>query len=66
VCAPDKKERSRRYKLLRKGGCIVQNPEDGSVKALPPNEAREYVASMSPEIRAMYEDVEENEAQKMQ
>jgi epoxyqueuosine reductase len=59
VCVPDKEERKRRYKLLKRGGCIVQNPEDGSVKALPPDEAREYVASMSPEIRVMYEDVEE-------
>ncbi len=57
VCIPDKEERKRRYKLLKNGGCIVQNPEDGSVKALPPDEAREYVASMSPEIRAMYEEV---------
>ncbi len=58
VCVPDKEERKRRYKLLRNGGCIVQNPKDGSIKAFPPDEAREYVASMSPEIRAMYEDVE--------
>ena len=57
VCVPDKDERKRRYKLLRNGGCIVQDPEDGSVKALPPDEAREYVASMSSEIRAMYEEV---------
>jgi epoxyqueuosine reductase QueG len=57
VCAPDKEERKRRYRLLKKGGCIVQNPEDGSVKALPPDAAREYVASMNPETRAMYEDV---------
>ncbi len=55
VCVPDTEERKRRYKLLRNGGCIVQNPENGSVKALPPDEAREYVASMSPEIREMYE-----------
>ena len=60
MCVPDKEERKRRYKLLKNGGCIVQNPEEGSVKALPPNQAREYVASMSPEIRAMYEDLEEN------
>jgi epoxyqueuosine reductase QueG len=58
VCAPDKDERNRRYKLLKNGGCIVQNPEDGSVKALPPDEARDYVAAMDPETRAMYEDVE--------
>ena len=58
VCVPDKEERKRRYKLLRNNGCIVQNPEDGSLKALPPDEAREYVAAMSPEIRAMYEEVE--------
>lgn len=57
VCAPDKEERKRRYKLLKNGGCIVQNPEDGSVKALPPDDARKYVASMSPETRALYENL---------
>ena len=57
VCVPDKKERTRRYKLIKKGGCIVQNPENGSVKALPPDEAREYVASLPPETRVMYEDI---------
>ena len=56
VCAPDKDERAKRYKMLVKGGCVVQNPEDGSMEALPADEARERVAAMSPEARGMYED----------
>jgi epoxyqueuosine reductase len=56
VCAPEKEERTKRYKMLVKGGCVVQNPEDGSMEALPADEARERVAAMSPEARGMYED----------
>jgi epoxyqueuosine reductase len=57
VCAPDKEERTKRYKMLLQGGCIVQNPEDGAIQALSPDAARERVAAMSPEARALYEDV---------
>ncbi|GAB4353959.1 MAG: epoxyqueuosine reductase [Candidatus Abyssubacteria bacterium] len=54
VCAPDKKERKRRYTMLTESGCAVQNP-DGSVEALPPQEAAERLAAMDPETRALYE-----------
>ena len=57
VCSPDKDERAKRYKMLLQGGCIVQNPEDGSIEALPPDAALERVAAMTPEVRGMYEDV---------
>lgn len=56
VCAPDKEERKRRYKLLTESGCVVQNP-DGSVEAFPPEEAAERVDEMDPETRALYEEV---------
>ena len=56
VCAPDKEERKRRYKMLTESGCVVQNP-DGSVEAFPPEEAAERVAAMSPQVRALYEEV---------
>jgi epoxyqueuosine reductase QueG len=54
VCAPDKEERKNRHKMLIESGCVVQNP-DGSVEALPPEEAAARVAAMDDETRALYE-----------
>jgi epoxyqueuosine reductase QueG len=54
LCHPERNERKRRYKLLTKGGVVVQNP-DGSLEALTPEQAEERLAAMSPEQRAMYE-----------
>jgi epoxyqueuosine reductase QueG len=54
ICHPDKAVRKRRYRLLRRGGVVVQNP-DGSLEAVAPEEAEERLAAMSPERRAMYE-----------
>jgi hypothetical protein len=56
VCAPDKEERKKRYKMLTESGCTVQNP-DGSVEAFPSEEAAKRVAAMDPETRALYEEV---------
>jgi len=55
VCTPDLEERQRRYQLLTNGGVIVQNP-DGSLEAVSPDEAERRLASMSPEVRALYEE----------
>jgi hypothetical protein len=54
LCHPDRDERDRRYKLLTKNGVVVQNP-DGSLEAVPPDVAKQRLAEMPPERRAMYE-----------
>ena len=54
VCHPDKQERDRRVKLLQKGGVSIQQ-EDGSLQSVSGDEAREYVAAMAPDRRALYE-----------
>jgi len=56
VCVADKEERKNRYKALREGGCVVQNP-DGTLEAVPAEEATERLAAMDPETRLMYESV---------
>lgn len=56
VCAPEKEERKKRFRMLTESGCAIQNP-DGSVEALPPEEAAKRVAAMEPEVRALYEEV---------
>ncbi|MCP4210778.1 MAG: epoxyqueuosine reductase [Halieaceae bacterium] len=54
VCHPDKEERKRRMKLLQNGGVIIQH-EDGSLQSVSPEEAKEHIAAMNPERRALYE-----------
>ena len=54
VCHPDKAERDRRLNLLKNGGVVIQH-EDGSVEAVSPEQAREHIARMDPERRALYE-----------
>ncbi len=54
VCVPDKAERKRRLKLLTKGGVIVQNT-DGTLEAVSPEEAKNRLAAMDPELRSLYE-----------
>lgn len=54
LCHPERDERKRRYKLLTRGGVVVQNP-DGTLEALTRKEAERRLAAMSPEQRAMYE-----------
>ncbi len=56
ICSPDKEERKKRYKMLAESGVVIQNP-DGSIEVLPPDEAAARVAAMSPEHRALYEEV---------
>ncbi len=55
VCHPDRGERKRRYKLLTRGGVVVQAP-DGTLEAVKPKQAEERLAAMSAEQRAMYEE----------
>jgi len=54
VCVADKDERRNRYKSLREGGCVVQNP-DGTLEAVSAEEATERLAAMDPETRLKYE-----------
>jgi len=56
VCHPHKEERKRRYKMLKESGVVVQN-ENGSVEAIPPEEAMQKMEAMNPQRRAMYEDI---------
>ena len=56
ICHPDKDIRKRRFKMLTDAGVVIQL-EDESLKAVSPEKAREYLAAMSPEKRALYENV---------
>ena len=56
VCHPDKDTRKRRYKMLTQSGVVVQN-SDGSLEAVPPEEANHRLATMPPERRELYEKI---------
>ncbi len=56
ICHPDKDVRTKRFKTLTEAGVVIQL-EDGSTKAVSPEEAREHLAAMSPEARALYENI---------
>ncbi|MEA3470163.1 MAG: epoxyqueuosine reductase [Thermodesulfobacteriota bacterium] len=53
ICHPEKEIRKKRYKMLTDSGVVVQKP-DGSLKALSPKGARDYLSSLDEEIRALY------------
>lgn len=57
VCAPEREERERRHHMLTQSGVVVQN-RDGSLEAVSPEKAIERIASMAPEMRALYEEVQ--------
>ena len=54
ICVSEKKERTRRYKMLLKGGVVIQDP-DGSVRAVTPDEARQHLDAMSADAKSLYE-----------
>lgn len=56
VCVPDKEERLGRHQLLIGSGAVVQD-SDGSIRAMAPEAARERIAAMAPERRALYEEI---------
>jgi epoxyqueuosine reductase len=56
VCCPDKEERKARHRMLTQGGVVVQN-QDGTLEAVSPEMAVSRIASMPPELRALYEEV---------
>ena len=53
VCTGDKQENLENLKILRSSGCVIQYP-DGSLVALPPDEAEAEFQRMAPEHRALY------------
>jgi epoxyqueuosine reductase QueG len=56
ICAPDKQERKRRYRLLTGSGVVVQNP-DGSLEAVDPHQARRRLDAMDKDRRKLYENL---------
>ena len=54
ICHPDKEVRKNRFNMVTKSGVVIQL-DDGSLKAVSPEEALEHLASMSPDRRALYE-----------
>ena len=56
ICHPDAKIRKRRYKMLVESGVIIQNP-DGSLETVAPQDAKQRIAKMNAETRALYEEV---------
>jgi len=54
VCHPDKQVRQDRYKMIINGGVVIQD-QDGSLRAVSPEEAEEHLSAMSPEQKALYE-----------
>jgi hypothetical protein len=45
----------RRFKMLAESGVVVQNA-DGSLDVLSPEKAKERIASLQPDIRALCEE----------
>ena len=57
VCHPEREVRAKRLKMWRQGGVSVQH-EDGRIETLPADEAKEFLAAMPAERRALYEEIE--------
>jgi hypothetical protein len=54
ICHPDKKVRAERFKMLTSNGVVIQQP-DGSLERVAPEKAKEHIAAMTGETRALYE-----------
>ncbi|MBU2546847.1 MAG: epoxyqueuosine reductase [Proteobacteria bacterium] len=54
ICHPDVPVRKRRYRMIVKSGVVIQR-EDGALDAVSPDQAKAHIASLSPELRALYE-----------
>lgn len=55
VCHPDPALRRARHKLLVESGVIIQEA-GGGLRAVSPEQAREHLASLEPERRALYQE----------
>ena len=54
VCSPDAATRKNRLHSVQNSGVVIQD-DDGEVRAVSPDEARQHLDAMSPEQRATYE-----------
>lgn len=53
ICHPDKDVRIKRHKMLTNSGVVVQR-EDGTLEAMPADQAQRYVNTLPPEKKALY------------
>ncbi len=53
VCTGDARENLENLRILRESGCVIQYP-DGTLRALPPDEAEAEFNKFPPEHRALY------------
>jgi len=58
VCHPDKKVRKAQYMMLAESGVVIEEP-DGTRRSVSPEEAKEYIKSMPPKRRKLYESIPE-------
>ncbi len=56
VCHPDKEVRKQRYKMISGSGVVIQEA-DGSMRAVSSEEAKDHLAAMEQETRALYEEI---------
>jgi len=61
VCHPDKEVRTARYKMLIESGVVIQEA-DGTRKVVSPEEAKEYLNSMTLERKKLYESILEGKS----
>ncbi len=55
ICHPDEEVRRARYRMLISSGVIIQDP-DGTLRAVTPQEAENYLSALPPKQRALYEE----------
>lgn len=53
LCAPTRAERAQRFNILRRAGVVIQHA-DGTLHAVPPDEATAHLQAMDPETRRLY------------
>jgi hypothetical protein len=53
VCHPDRDMRKRRHDMLVKGGVVIEE-EDGTKRAVSPEEAEEFLKRMPEERRRLF------------
>jgi epoxyqueuosine reductase QueG len=56
ICWGDEKETAKNHRMLHKSGCILQRP-DGTMEALPPDEAEAEFMKLAPDQRTLYLDI---------
>ncbi len=59
ICHPDKAVRKERYDMLQQSGVVIQE-QNGSLRAVSPQESDAHVAAMDPSTRSLYMKVDDN------